>query len=90
MDILSISDAVSALEYLHRRSLLCDKCGDKLGEYRNQFNVRCKGCRAPHAEYNPNAVPNELERSIVAAVLRWKDSTVQGGDGNPVPTAETG
>lgn len=73
MDITTIADAVAVLDYLHRRQLLCDKCGDKLVEYSNAFHRRCAGCKVDNIAYKADRVPNELERRIVGALVRWNE-----------------
>ncbi len=71
MEITSIADATATLEYLHKRSLLCQKCGDRVAVHENQFHRRCEVCKSPHAIYNKARVPSVIETAIVAALQRW-------------------
>lgn len=73
MEIVSLADAVSVLDYLHKRKLLCDKCGSRIAEYENQFHARCGVCRAPNAVYNKAKIPNELEKRIAGSLHRWNE-----------------
>ena len=74
MEIVTVADAVALLEYLNKRTLLCDKCGESAAEYQNQFHSRCKACKAPHAQYEENRVITKLERHLVSALKRWTAS----------------
>lgn len=73
MEIKTISDAIACLEYLHKRELLCDKCGNELATYEHvgAFHHRCKGCLSPNGRYQPYKAANELERVICDALSRW-------------------
>jgi NMD protein affecting ribosome stability and mRNA decay len=73
LDIVTIGDAIAVLDYLHRRELLCQRCGDKLVEFRNQFHGHCGECRRarPNTIYEVARVPNELETRICDALNRW-------------------
>lgn len=73
MDIVTISDAIAVLSYLHKRQILCDRCGDKLAVYENQWHHRCAGCISKNARYTAYKVPNELERRICSALTRWNE-----------------
>lgn len=82
MDIMSVSDAVAVLDYLHKRELLCDRCGGALAVYVNANSSRCATCKAPNAEYGKAKIPNELERRIVIALQRWIERNPPGGTTN--------
>lgn len=79
--ILSITDAVAVMEYLHRRQLLCDHCGVRLVTKFNQFHRRCDGCVSPHGEYSKAKAPNDLEKCIVQALQDWTGTNDGSGDG---------
>jgi NADH pyrophosphatase NudC (nudix superfamily) len=84
MDIVTISDAVQVLEYLHRRELLCTSCGDRLAVYENAFKRCCAECKPPHGEFNRAKVPSVIEKCIVSALQRWlakNTPDAQPGDG---------
>jgi len=78
LDINTIADAIAVMDYLHRRELLCTRCGDKLVVFRNQFHGHCGDCRRPNTVYEHAKVPNELERRICDALNRWNAA-------NPAP-----
>ncbi len=89
MEIKSVSDAVAALEYLHRRELLCTQCGDRIAVWANEFHRRCEECKSPVAHYKKVAVPSVIERSIVGALNKWLTSNSAsegGGDAGDPPT----
>lgn len=75
MNIVTIADAIAVLDYLHKRELLCDKCGNNLALYEHvgAFHHRCKDCLSPHGRYQAYRAPNELERRICDALKRWND-----------------
>ncbi len=85
MDIVTIADAIAVLSYLHKRELLCDKCGDKLAthEHVGSYHHRCIGCVSVNGRYTAYKVPNELERRICDALVRWNERNppkAAGGD----------
>ena len=69
--ISTVADAVSALEYLHRRSLLCDTCGCKSVTRTNQFQRRCDDCTNVHTIYSKAPKLNRLEAEIMRLVQEW-------------------
>ena len=73
MEIKSIADAISVLDYLHRRELLCNKCGTNIAthEHAGSYHHRCKDCLSPHGLYTAYRIPNELEKRICDALNRW-------------------
>ncbi len=73
--ISSVADALAAMDYLHKRQLLCDKCGIKIATLENQNHSRCEGCRPPYGEFRPMVPPNELERRLCEAIHEWLKDT---------------
>ncbi len=73
MEITSVADAVAVLDYLHRRELLCTRCGDRLAVYDNVHHRRCEECvpRNGVGSYNRVRVPSVIEGCIVTALQRW-------------------
>ena len=74
MDITNIADACAVLDYLHRRELLCQHCGDNMATVENAFHRRCEKCKSPNGQYSKARIPSELERVIVGALQRWVTS----------------
>ena len=81
MEIKTVADAVAVLDYLHRRQLLCDKCGCQVAIYTNAFHSRCEGCKVANSVYNRAQVPNELEARIVSALVSWTKGHPSGEGG---------
>lgn len=83
MRITSLSEAIQAVEYLHRRKLLCDQCGWQLATQHNQFHFRCDACKSPNGRYDPVKPANELERRLCQLVHEWlQDDVVLGASRN--------
>jgi hypothetical protein len=84
LDIVSVSDACAVLDYLHRREILCQICGDKLAVWENPVRRCCDECKPVHGEYNRAKVTSVIEKRIVSALQRWlakNTPDAQPGDG---------
>lgn len=79
MVITNVADAIAAMDYLHRRKLLCDRCGIRVAEISNVMHSRCKDCRPAHGEFREIEHANEFEKRLCEAVRNWVNS--DSGDG---------
>ena len=84
MDIQNIADAVATLDFLYRRRLMCESCGQKTATVRHSASEKssCEECRSPHARYE-SLVIGELEKHVISALARWNSS-------NPVDAGGVG
>lgn len=71
MKISSLSDALSVMDYLLKRELMCGKCGLRLTEWTNANHARCEGCKPKFGDYNKAVAPNEFERRLCEAMHQW-------------------
>lgn len=85
MVITGVADAIAAMDYLHRRKLLCDRCGIRVAEIHNALHSRCHGCRPPHGEFKEVSHANEFERRLCDAVRDWVNSDSGSGEAEAGP-----
>ncbi len=71
MKISNLTDAISAVEYLLRRRLLCSTCGWKLSTHENQFHSKCVDCKSQHGEYTAVKPANEFEKRLCLALHQY-------------------
>ena len=72
MDITTVADAVSVLEFLYRRDLVCQVCANEVSVVRHAASGKtcCAGCRNPHARYE-DVIVSRLEKHVISALKRW-------------------
>ncbi len=87
MRIVTLTEALAAVDFLHKRELLCQKCGWQLATVGNQFSNFCDGCKRPHGIYDELKGPaNDFERYLCEALHQWfsqdgrPDTPAHGGD----------
>lgn len=74
MRINSVADALAAMDYLHKRELLCERCAIQLATVANPNHAYCDGCRPAHGEYRNITAPNRLEQGLCEAVRVWLEA----------------
>ncbi len=86
MRIVTLTEALAAVDFLHKRELLCQKCGWQLATVGNQFSNFCDGCKRPHGIYDELKGPaNDFERYLCEALHQWFSQ-----DGRPHPPSHGG
>lgn len=73
--IETVADALACMDYMHRRELLCEKCGLNLTEWVNPNHSYCTDCKPPHGEYSAHKAPNTLEKWLCKEVQEWLKET---------------
>lgn len=72
---LSLSDALSALEHLTKRGLLCSKCGYEWAEWDNAYHSLCEGCKGsyPNMTFNrkTNVKGSDFEKLLCSRLRDW-------------------
>lgn len=71
MRIMSVADAIAALDYLHKRELLCERCGITLATVRSPNHAYCAGCRPVHGDYAAVVPANRLEKWLCDSLQEW-------------------
>lgn len=72
MRIANLSEALASVDFLHKRELLCGRCGWRLASVGNQFISVCETCRPAHGHYEEMKGPaNGFERLLVQALHKW-------------------
>ncbi len=71
MKIESVADAIASMDFLHRRNLLCERCGINLSEVQNVNHAFCMQCKPPYGDWNPVVRPNKLEVWLCDSVKEW-------------------
>ena len=82
MDIATVADAVSVLEFLYRRELICQVCAQGIAVMRHGASKKtcCEACTSPNARYE-EVVTSELEKCIIGALKRWNSANASAGEG---------
>lgn len=88
MKITSLADAVSVLDYLNQRGLLCHNC-QKPATVTSFAHTRCDACKYKTAHYDPVQVKSEADKHILRSYREWLQACSEG-QGDPGGTGKPG
>lgn len=86
---MSMAAAMSCLQWLLERGVLCQSCGYRIGEHTTQFHQHCTKCKHPNVVYNAKKV-TDFEWLLCKRLEKWvSEFLVSEGpkDGQVVGTA---
>lgn len=75
---MTLTDALQTIDYLNKRKVLCVRCGHRLAELENQYNLHCVVCKNDNQSYHPAKGVTGLDKILCDRLGRWVDAVVQG------------